>query len=629
MKKSFLAVFLFFIFFLFFPNSILAKDYYFPKVEGQYQIQSDGSVGVLERRTYEFSGSFSWADIFIPLKISRKGYSYNAQIINFMVSENGKGVNLVENGPQGDKYYAKWTYSAFNQTRTFDISYTLYGAMGQGEDYTEFYWQVIGDQWDKRTQNAEFLVTFPNNIPRDQVYVFAHGPLNGKYDFVGNNQAKFTVSDIRPKQFVEVRLVFPKGNILAQQNSQNNLQKLLAEEKSILEKEQRNAVLRGVFLLLLFLVTGLWVVYWIWAWFKYGKEYKVEVPKYHHDPPSRLPPALVEILLNQNNNIGTQSFIATLFDLAKKKYLSVATRRYLVKILFFTQSKYEYAIVFKIERENLNNNPNLSTFEKMYLRELGDLHSHLTEEQLVGFGIKRDDHVVTFDDLKKHIKTAGFGSFWQSFRKAVKKEAEKRGFLEQGSVKKHNWFWISAAILGVLNFTALSLLSNAFFTGVLASFFSLFWFVVIFRIILGIRLLFSKKGRGFHLFYFMRRWSKTYGEEARKWQAFRNFLEDIGHFRDKLPHHLPIWEEYLVYGILFGQTDKILKLMPQYIGEQVPNWYVGDGYVGIGSFSDFSTSLNSLSTNISSSFKAGTGGSFSGGGGFGGGGGGGGGGGAG
>src|SRR3990167_5750678 len=84
MKKFLLATLPIFIF-LIFPDTIWAKDYHFPKVEGRYQIQSDGSVEVLEHRTYSFDGSFSWADIYIPLKITRKGYSYDAQIADFMI----------------------------------------------------------------------------------------------------------------------------------------------------------------------------------------------------------------------------------------------------------------------------------------------------------------------------------------------------------------------------------------------------------------------------------------------------------------------------------------------------------------------------------------------------------------
>ena len=251
MKKFLLATLPIFIF-LIFPDTIWAKDYHFPKVEGRYQIQSDGSVEVLEHRTYSFDGSFSWADIYIPLKITRKGYSYDAQIADFRISENGKPVTFSSSIDQNGKFYARWTYSAYSETRTFDISYRLFNALSGGQDFDEFYWQVIGDKWDKRTERAEFLVNFPTNIPKNQVYAFAHGTTNGHYDFVDENSVKFTVSNISPKQFVEVRIVFPKRYLATNFNLNKNLQQVLDEEKSFLAKEQWKARLKKLFVYKLF-----------------------------------------------------------------------------------------------------------------------------------------------------------------------------------------------------------------------------------------------------------------------------------------------------------------------------------------------------------------------------------------
>ena len=42
----------------------LAKSYTFPLVEIASQVNSDGSLWITERRTYEFSGAFSWATWF-------------------------------------------------------------------------------------------------------------------------------------------------------------------------------------------------------------------------------------------------------------------------------------------------------------------------------------------------------------------------------------------------------------------------------------------------------------------------------------------------------------------------------------------------------------------------------------
>ena len=156
--KKFVGLLIFILFFLLGPKTVLAKDYYFPKVEGNYSLNKDGSVNVLERRTYSFDGDFSWAEIKIPLTVSKKGYKYSARIEDFQVSE---AENILYKGTNqtGGVFTARWTYSAYNENRTFDISYKLKNAIGGGKDFSEFYWQIIGDEWEKRTDRSEFLVT--------------------------------------------------------------------------------------------------------------------------------------------------------------------------------------------------------------------------------------------------------------------------------------------------------------------------------------------------------------------------------------------------------------------------------------------------------------------------------------
>lgn len=617
MAKIFLTLLIFLFASLFFGSEVYAKDYYFPEVRAQYQINKDGSIDVKELRTYSFDGSFSWADIYIPLTVSRKDYNHKVSVTNFKILEDGKEIITVPDIKEG-KFYALWNYNAYNEDKTFVISYRLNNAIGGGRNYDEFYWQVIGDSWVKRTEHAEFEVTFGPEIPRNQVYVFAHGPENGKFDFANDNKVKFTVDSIRPNQFIELRLVFPSGFVDSFKTSDKNLEQVFVEEKSIQGQTAFKALVKNLILWAVLTLTFLWFVYWVFAWFKYGREYKFETPKYLFDPPSDMPPALVEVLLSQNSVVSMRSFTATLFDLARRKYLVLLSRRYLKRVLVFTSSKYDYAIKFKVSEKEINADKKLLQFEKTFLRELLGVVSILPEDEAIGFGVKLTDHVVTFNDLKKHMKKRESYKFWLKWQKEVKDEGEKRGFLEQGSVRKNTYFWLSAILVIVLNvlvfFGTFGQLSEfGTFVGLFVNF--IFFFVFFARILQIFIFAAKHKRQHFHFFGFMKRWNKTHGEQARKWQAFENFLEDMGHFREKLPHDLVLWEQYLVYGAVFGLTKKILELMPLAVGKQMPSWYVARGGTGgAGSFADFSNSIGSFS----SSFSAGSGGSFSGGGGGGG-----------
>src|SRR3989344_1496409 len=620
MLRKFIFTLSFLFFSFFFSRDAFSKDYYFPIVKAIYSINQDGSINVAEERTYAFTGSFSWADIYIPLKVSRKGDKYNVRITNFRISENGKPVNFSSSVDQNGKFYARWTYSAYNETRTFDLSYTLVDVLSSGQDFVEFYWQVIGDQWEKRTDQAEILVTFPATIPKNQVYAFAHGPTNGKFDFVSDNSVQFTVENIRPKQFVEVRLVFPRNSFANLVASNKKLTDVFAEEKRYLAL---NSFLRFLQFFPIG-ITFVWAVFWFFMWKKYGREYGFfRTPKYLHEPPSELSPALVEMLLSQSNTITHKSFTATILDLARRKYSEIHERRYLSNFLLFSLAKNEYAIVIKKSLKDVLLDNKLNEFERLLIDQLSKIPSVFSDEETVGFALSKASltSAVKVTDLKKEMKRSDFRSFWQQFQEKVKDQAKKLNFVEQGSIRKNNYFLISFALIIIMHVFALNygiysyfgFKTNLNFWNLIQS--TIYgMLLVLFLVSLSLRLLRIKLNLGF-----MKRWTITYGSEAKKWESFKNFLENFAKFKGTLPEMLPVWEKYLVFGTLFGFADKILKLMPLALGERTPAWYVSSSQGGISaSFGDFSSGISSISSSVSSGFSAGSGGGFSGGGGGGG-----------
>ena len=67
MRKIFLTA-LFLIVFIFIPFPTYAKDYSIESVNFEVNINKDGSANIIETRKYNFSGDFTWADEWIPLK---------------------------------------------------------------------------------------------------------------------------------------------------------------------------------------------------------------------------------------------------------------------------------------------------------------------------------------------------------------------------------------------------------------------------------------------------------------------------------------------------------------------------------------------------------------------------------
>lgn len=74
-----------FLVFLICPFEAQAKSFYFPEVRIEAKIERDGSFTVDEYRTYDFEGEFSWATLWIPIRVKRDGYSYQVTVEEFQV----------------------------------------------------------------------------------------------------------------------------------------------------------------------------------------------------------------------------------------------------------------------------------------------------------------------------------------------------------------------------------------------------------------------------------------------------------------------------------------------------------------------------------------------------------------
>jgi len=61
MKKIFILFLLVLAILLIFSHTVYGKDYYFPSVKINININKDGSFDIIEQRTYAFSGEFHWA----------------------------------------------------------------------------------------------------------------------------------------------------------------------------------------------------------------------------------------------------------------------------------------------------------------------------------------------------------------------------------------------------------------------------------------------------------------------------------------------------------------------------------------------------------------------------------------
>jgi len=583
-----------------------SKNYYFPEVNIDLRIDKDSSFTVGEYRTYDFQGSFSWATLWIPLRVNRQGYEYNLKIEDFKVLDEQDILLETETSIQEAKFEAKWNYRANDERRTFHIHYRVRGGIISYPEISELYWQIIGSEWDKPTKHVVINVHLPQGIAsKSDILVYGHGPLSGRCVIVDEETARFSADNLSSRQFVEIRVAWPAGLVSGIASNRHSRESIRQEEarfveetieraRRALEREKHN---RKIFLRLLsiwgiWLILGplIWLPFYLRIWKKAGKDYRFEdIPEYFHELPSSLSPALVEVLLREGREITPSSFTATLFDLARRGFIEIQDRIVEKKVIFGRKEEYETTVTL---RKDFRRDPKLFPYETEVLDFLFVTVARESGEKGSKFEL---------DALKSYLKKKPqkFQKWYLQWRKQIQTESKKLRFLEPESMKIRNIFYAVTLPLAVITLNPVLL-------------------------VLGLILVPKIKRR-----------EMNWARENELWKAFRHFLDDFSSFKDLPPEAYKLWEHYLVFGILFGIAHKILKMLPIILKDEravSPIWYYGfsqRAFVSSGRLESMIRSIESMSSSIhqastsAAHYSSGSGGGFSGGGRGGGGGGGG------
>ena len=431
-----------------------SKDFYFPEVRIEVTVEPDGSFVVDEFRTYDFRGSFSWALMWIPLRVSRKGYSYDVRIEDFKIlDEVGRPLRM-ERSMSGGKFQAKWYYSAKNVRRTFHIHYRLKGGIISYPEVSELYWQIIGSEWDKPAKKVVINVHLPEGITsKNDILVYGHGPFSGNSEIVDEKRARFTVNNLRSRQYVEIRVVWPAGLVSGVYSSRHTLKSIRQEEAGFVQetieraRRAREAAARAraeeerkrkIFLRLLYiwgisLIIGplIWLPFYLHFWKKVGEDYRFDdIPEYFRTLPSKLSPALVEVLLREGRTITPSSFTATLFDLARRGYIEMEDRLVEKRGLFGRKEEYQTTI----------------TCRKAFLSdsELFPYETELLSLLFITVGSQGGEvgSKIELDDLKTYLekKPRTFQKWYREWTKMIQTEAKKLKFIEPESTKMRKIF---------------------------------------------------------------------------------------------------------------------------------------------------------------------------------------------
>jgi len=307
-----------------------AKSLYWERYDVDIAVQPNGDLRVVENQVIVFTSG-----------VFREGYAELATrntegIDDVTVSENGQPYtfeSIISNGDEGAYTTEKtdsgnisviWAMGPTrNTTRTFELAYTVHGAIRRYPEGNEFQWNAISPGLhDFEIRASTVTLHMPSGAPVTLADYLIPPEFSGVPMDVTQSADNLTVTwtarrEILPAEGVQVVVQFPPDTVGGSKPAWQYGYDLRVQW----EDRYKPLVDLGLGVLAFLLLTGGPMgLYLLWYW--RGRDPKIEtVPEYIAAPPNGLPPGIAGTLADERANV--QDIIATLIDLARRGYLEI------------------------------------------------------------------------------------------------------------------------------------------------------------------------------------------------------------------------------------------------------------------------------------------------------------------
>ena len=517
MKKNILRIFLFFLI------SIVsfAASFRIEKLDIEANLQKDGSMVESEAVTYdidEINGVY--------FDIDAKGFG-ELQYIQVFEDDSTGGFKEVDSSNYevsvNDELYRIKLYSKnHNNRRTFKFVYKLPEAITVYDDVAQFNRKMVGKEWQQGINyiTAKVIIPVSSSYDNSNILVFGHGPLTGEVDKEGNTVI-YKLNNYYPGDFLEAHILmepeifseYNKSKIVHKDMKQKllDMEAKFADEanaerdKAIRQQEMINKVFEKPGLIF-GVLSSIWgaLMYYIHVIFKRKNKVKNSVGKYLRELPDNSSPALVGGFMT--NSINDNEILATIVDLVRRK------------ILTLENSDKNSIIMLTGSTENLSAQE--KAIVDIYINDFGD---------------------------GKSLDLKSFG-FFQKVPMSVARKFEKWRAMVQSEMNRKNLTYQGLGCLGVIFFAFFPMIFT--FAGLVIGMITgnkMFLLIVVMGIILFVSGAKARYPR------------KELAEAKDKWQAFKNFLSDYSQLEEAKITSVHLWEQYFVYAVALGVSDKVVK----------------------------------------------------------------------
>lgn len=486
-------------------------------------IERDGSLEVEERVVYDIgkiNGILYNIDAlgygkFSDLQIFYEDDGEFKQARNNTAPSEGNFTVSVDDGLYQIKLYAP----SQNERKEFIFRYNLTRGVTVYRDIAQLNRKMVGKDWQNSIGNISVTVNLPENVKKDDIYAFGHGPLTGNIEILDGKSVRYTLNDYRPGEFLEVNLLFPK-NILTSFNpllmkNKSALKEILDMEGNLAKEanDARKRAIIGFYLgrVVLVLAVAWWLFLVVFIYLKNSKRYKVEneYGEYFRELPDDYSPSIAGTLVSRNLYPSGRELFAMLLDLVRKGHLKLEEGEKTTTLILQESGK----PLSEEEKFILN----------WYIRELGD-------------GEK-----IVLESVEASIKGRGgakeFNRNYERWRTIVYSDMLEKNL----KMDKRDKFSTSLGI-----FTGIAYFIGG---GMLVVYFQSELFILM--ILLGFILL---------PYTFSRKRASLEKEKAiSRWEAFKKFLVDYSNLEEAKLASIELWEHYFVYAVALGVAEKVAK----------------------------------------------------------------------
>ena len=548
-----------------------AKSFKIPQIQVEVEIQPNGNVLITEHRTYQFDGSFSWADYRLPLN----GF---ADIKNITVSEGNQsfvnrnteqpGTYLVQQGESSIR--VKWFYEAENEKRTFSISYMLEGALVMGPEWGEFFWNYLSSDREKDTDLFNVHLSLPRPLRSDFLYLWSRGPNRTITLTKTEDGYKAEAVNVDDDESVRIRSVFPRTLFdqqhIATTDNSFSLEWAQTDEEAyrdrLAEQKLEEAKYAEVGRILNILVTVLSLGVFIYLYRRYGGKYSVEKPSARqiYEVPTKYHPVVAAWLLNKKT-VANNMLLGNVMELARQGYFIIKEK----------QEKGSF----------------LSSEKKVY-------HLEKTAQQPEGDLTEWDEYLLSnlnreLQDGSKELKELFTDEVYKEWKELIDEYGDRQNWFDTNS-------YTGATVNGILQVLLLALgVTAAFWSGPIA----LIGMGTAFCMAIASLAIIRRTKEGEQVYQQI----NGYKEQLK---GKRSSTEDIDIDTNMLDRHV-------IFAVTLGMSQDKIESIVDNVGtnEVYFHWFILHGGSGSGSAStpaDLASSLGTLSSSGAAAFPGTTGG---------------------